>query len=207
MATSAMFSITVGGLSFTPSASPITISAPGQMGSQLTTVTGENGFAGMVTLMATVTGEPANAIDLPTCSFGAPDSNFTAPNIITFTNIATIGTATMTCSSTAAVSRVLFRPSNRPVGPDWPLAAAAASLVCFLLLLSVPRQRRWGFAPLAVLFVVIVAAGVGCGGGGTSGGGGGGGNAGTTPGSYTVTVTATPSSGAAQSTPVRVNVN
>ena len=65
----------------------------------------------------------------------------------------------------------------------------------FFVLLGVPAQKRWGFAPLAVLLFVIVAAGVGC----TSAGNANlGGNSGTTRGTYTITVTATPAPGGAQ---------
>jgi hypothetical protein len=192
-------------LSPTSNTATINISSPGQSATQLITVTGQNGFSGTVTLSAAVTGEPSGAVDLPTCSFGAPDLNFTAPNTITLSATATTGNATMTCSSTAA-SAALFRPSNRPFGRDWPLAAAAVSLVCFFFLLAVPRQRRWGFAPLAVLLVVLVAAGVGCGGSSSSGVSSSG-NPGTTTGAYGITVYATPSIGTAQpSTVVTVNV-
>jgi hypothetical protein len=111
----------------------------------------------------------------------------------------------MTCSSTAA-SGALFRPSNRPFGRDWPLAAAAVSLLCFFFLLGVPRQRRWGLAPLAVLLVVLVAAGVGC--GGSSGGSTGVTNPGTTQGAYTIAVTVKSSTGTVLGTTIiTVNVD
>jgi hypothetical protein len=193
------------GLNLSPRSNTVTdtITSPGQSTTQLITVTGANGFAGSVILSYAVTGEPAGAVDLPTCSFGAPDLNFAAPNTITLTATSETGNATMTCASTAA-SGALFKPSNRPFGRDWPLAAAAVSLFCFFFLLGIPKQRRWGFAPLAVLLVVLVAAGVGCGGG--SGGSTGVTNPGTTIGAYTITVTATPSIGSATSSVITVNV-
>jgi len=199
--------VTVGsaGINLSPgcSSATITIGAPGQSGSCLITVTGANGFNGTVALSAAVTGAPASAVDSPTCSFGAPDSNFTAPSTIALSTTSETGNATMTCSSTAA-SEILFGPSNHPSGRNWLLAVVAVALALFFLV--VPKQRRWKLVPLAVLVAVVVTAGVSCGGGGSSGGGSGGGNPGTTVGAYTVTVTATPSVGTAQSTAVTVNV-
>jgi subtilase family serine protease len=182
----------------------ISIGMPGQSGTCLITVTGANSFAGSVTLACTVTASPAGATDLPTCSFGAPASaNFTAPNI-TLSATAPTGNATMTVASKAYHAAV-FRPSNHPFGREWPLAAAGVSLIYFFFLLGVPRRRRWRFAPLAVLLVVVVAAIAGCGGGyGISISGGS--DPGTTVGAYTVTVTATPAGGTAQTTAITVNV-
>ncbi len=207
-ATSGTLSITVNGLSFTTSASPINLSIPGQSGSQLITLGGTGITSSVtVTLSCAVTGSPAGAVDLPTCSFSTPGTNFSAPNIITLSNTATTGTATLNIASTAVTSALYRLPSNGPSGRNWPLAYGAISIVCFLLMLCVPKQRRWAFAPLAVLLVMVVVAGVGCGGGGTSSGGGGStGNPGTTQGAYTITITATPSTGAAQMTTVTVNV-
>jgi hypothetical protein len=184
------------------STAPISISTPGQSGTCLITVAGTNSFAGSVTLTCAVTASPAGAVDLPTCSFGAPDStNFTAPNAITLSASVTTGNATMTVASTP-VQGAMYRPSSRPFGRDWPLAAAGISLIYFFLLPGVPRRRSRGFAPLAVLLVVVVVAVAAC--GGSSNGGGS--NPGTTVGAYTVTVTATPAGGAAQTTAITVNV-
>jgi hypothetical protein len=182
----------------------ISITAPGQPGTCVITVSAVNGFAGTVTLACAVATQPSGAVDLPGCSFGAPDSSFTAPSTITLSASATSGNATMTVTSMAAHS-ALFRPANRPSGPNWALGAAAASLLCFLLLLCVPRERRRGYALLVVLVIVVVATAVSCGGGYGSGNTGGG-NPGTTVGTSTMTVTATPSSGTAQTTVITVNV-
>ncbi len=182
----------------------ISIGMPGQSGTCLITVTGANSFAGSVTLACTVTNSPAGATDLPTCSFGPPDVSFTAPNMITLSATAPNGNATMTVASMAYHAAV-YRPSNHPFGREWPLAAAGVSLIYFFFLLGVPRRLRWRFAPLAVLLVVVVAAVAGCGGGyGISINNGS--NPGTTVGAYTVTVTATPAGGTAQTTPITVNV-
>jgi hypothetical protein len=182
----------------------ITISSPGGSGTCVITVTGANGFAGTVGLSYSVNSTPAGAVDVPRCTFGAPDLNFTSPNTITLSAASTTGNATMTCSSMAP-SGVMLRPSNRPSGRGWPLTGGAITVVCFLLLLAVLKHRRWGLVPLAVLLFVVAAAGVSCSGGGY-GGGGGTSNLGTTTGAYTLTVTATPRSGTATTMTVTVNV-
>jgi pro-kumamolisin-like protein/Big-like domain-containing protein len=184
--------------------STISVPAPGRSGTCLINATGANGFTGTITLTTALTNSPANAKDVPTCSFGAPDVNFTSPNIITLTPTSESGNATMTCSTTAA-SQVLLRPSSRPIA-GWPFASAAVFLACgSFFLLAARRLRRWGFVPLAVFLVMIGVALAGC---GSSNGGGGGGqtNPGTTTGNYTFTITATPSAGTAQTTTVTVNV-
>lgn len=174
----------------------ITISAPGGSGTCVIAVSGANSFAGAVTLSAAVTVEPSGAVYFPVCTF--------APVTITLTTNGT-GNSTMTCSTTATSG--LYRPSSRPGGRNWPLVGASVSVICFLILVSVPRQRRWKLVPLAVLLVVVVAAGVSC----SSGGGGGTGvntpPPGTTTGNYTIAVTATPPSPAtATTTTVTVDV-
>lgn len=178
----------------------ISVSAPGMSGSCLITVAGANGFAGTVTLAPALTNSPANAKDAPTCSLGAPDQNFTAPNTITLSASSASGNATMTCATTAA-SGLALRPVRPPAG-EWPWAGAAVSLACALLMLILQKERRWRFVPLAALLVIAGAALVSCG----SSGGGGQTNPGTTTGAYTFTVTATPSAGTAQTTTVTVNV-
>jgi trimeric autotransporter adhesin len=193
----------------TCSGAAIMIMTPGQSGSCLLTVTGANGFNGTVTLTSGITSAPPSATHSPTCSFGAPDQNFTAPNTISLNSGS--GNATFICATTAA-SAVLIQPSSRPPsGPlvqlmyrGWPLAGVGVSIACFLVLLAAPKPRRWKLVPLAVLLVVMGATLVSCG----SGGGGEGtiGNPGTTTGTYTLTVTVTPSSGTPQSQAITVNV-
>jgi hypothetical protein len=182
----------------------MTVGAPGQSGTDLITVSGSGGFSGTITLSSAVSMTPPSATDIPTCSFGAPDQNFTAPGTITLTTTSETGSATMTCATTAA-AHIVPGPSSRPSGRVWPLASAAISLAGIFFLLMVPSQRRWKLVPLVVLLAVVAAAGISCSGGG-SGAGGGVTNPGTTTGTYTFTVTATPSIGTAQTTPITVNV-
>jgi hypothetical protein len=206
-AVSPSVSVAVGTIGVSPgcASSTIAISAPGQPGSCLITATGATGFVGTVTLSVALTNMPTGALDVPTCnSFGAPDQNFTTPNIITLTSTSETGNATMTCSSTAA-SGIVLRPSNRPLGTGWFLAGATISLACFLLLLTLQREKRWRLIPLVALLVIAGAALMSCG-SSSSGGGGGQSNPGTTTGAYTFTITATPSSGTAQTTTITVNV-
>jgi hypothetical protein len=197
------------GVNVTPgcSSATILIAQPGQSGTCLITVTGANSFAGTVNLSAPFNMTPPSATDLPTCSFGSPDVNFTAPSTITLSTASETGNATLTCNTTAA-SGVAFRPANRPAnhppGHGWPLAGAAFALTCLFFLLVVPMQRRWRLVPLAGLLAVFAVAGVSC--GGSSGGTTTVTIPGTTTGTYTILVTATPSTGNASSTAITINV-
>lgn len=202
------FSIAVGGVMFSGGPASISITQ-GSSGTQLVTLNALNGFNGTATLSAVVTSSPSGASGLPVLSFTTPDSsNFTSgANVLNF-SAATTGNATLNVATTAATSGALNRPpADPPVNRNWPSAALAVSLAGFFFLLwGVPAPKRWGFAPLAVLLVVIVAAGAGCSSGGSANTAG---NPGTTPGTYTITVTATPAPGgtqAAQTTTVTVNL-
>jgi subtilase family serine protease len=190
--------IAVSGFNFTTgSLSPITISSQGLSQTGFLTLNVLNGFTGTATLSANITSSPSGAIDLPVLTFTTPSSNFSsANNTMTFSNTATTGTVTLNVATTA--HSALFRPPVVPLGRGWPLSAAAASLVCFILLLAVPRQRRLRFVPLVLLLVIASAAAVSCSSGSGGGGGGGGGGTGTTIGNYTITVSAAPSPGGPQ---------
>jgi hypothetical protein len=209
--TSTGVTITVGtpGINLSPASntSTITIASPGQSASQLITVTAGNSFVGSVILSCAVSAEPMNAVNLPTCSFGLPGQNFTAPQTITLTTSSTTGSATMTVTSTAAhAGSIQTSPAGGPSGHGWIVAAGPVALAWILLLFVIPKQRRLEFSPLALLLFVVIAAALGCGGTSSGGNGQGVGNPGTTTGAYTITVTATPSTGAAQTTAIGVNV-
>ncbi len=183
--------------------STITIASPGQSGTCLVTVTGANNFSGNVTLTCGLSGGPAGAADLPSCSFGAPDSNFTAPGTITLTSNSQTGTATLMVGTTAA-SHLLAPPSQRQ-GPNWLLISEiGAALACLFLLAVASRERRGVVTFAAVLFITMAAI-TGCSGGNASGTGITG-NPGTTTGAYTITVKVTPAGGTATLLPVTVNV-
>ena len=207
-AISSAVTVTVGtsGINVSPgcSSSTITISSPGASGSCLISVTGANGFSGTVALTCGVSSSPAGASDLPTCAFGAPDSSFTSPGTLTLSTTSETGTATLTVNTTAAAG-VFGAPSNRRLGPNWlPIGEAGAALAC-LFLLGIAGQKRRGMVLLGMALCAVILVGTSCS-GGNSGGGTLPTNPGTTVGSYTITVTSTPSGGAAQPTPITINV-
>ncbi len=197
--TSSPITVNVGiaGINVSSCAGGISIGTPGQSGTCLITVSGANGFSGTVTLSATVASGPSGAVYPPSCS------SFSASNMITLSSSTTSGSATMTCSTTAAAG-LMAPPSARPFGRGWPLAGVAVVLSGLFLFAATRRERRWSLVPLTILLAVIVLAGVSCNGNGYNPGGGS--HPGTTAGTYTVTVTAMPSSGTAQTTTVSVVV-
>jgi hypothetical protein len=106
----------------------------------------------------------------------------------------------MTVASTAAHG-IVFKPANRPQGPNWFLVSEVGAFIACLFLLAITAQKRRGFILLAIAFFAVVAVGTGC---GSSNGN----NTvpATTAGAYTVTVTATPAGATPQMTAVTVSV-
>jgi trimeric autotransporter adhesin len=199
-AASGQATVTVTNPTFALSGTAVTISSPGATtgNTSTITVTPGGGFTGGVALTAIVTSSPSGAINPPTLSFGSSTP-------VTISG-ATVGTATLTISTTAATSSASLLPRHLRGG--WYVTGGVA--VAGLFVLGIPRRRRnW----LSMLSVVAIFAGVaivlaGCSGSSNSGGNGGGGttgNPGTTPGAYTVTVSG--SSGAlATTTTITVTV-
>jgi len=203
--TSSAITVSVGvpGITVSSNTGTINIPAAGQSGTQIITVSATNGFAGTVTLSCAVTSSPSGAVSLPTCSFGMPGQNFTAPNIIALSSTNTSGNATMTVATTAAKGIVL-RPANRTQSPNWYLVSEVGAFFACLFLLEISVQKRRSFVMLAMLLFAVVAVGAGC---GNPSSGGGTKTPATTSGAYTVTVTATASGNVtAQTTAVTVNV-
>jgi len=170
--------------SFAISGTNVTIATRGATTGNVSTitVTPTAGFTGIVTLSASVTASPAGAQYLPTFNFGT-----TNPVQITST---TLGTATLTISTTAATHGALSYPVRG--GNPWS-AIGGAALGCILLIGIPGRRRRWQtFLGMAALFATLSSGILACGGGGgsSSKGGGNGGTtvAGTTPGTYTVKI-------------------
>ncbi len=198
-----------------PNVTIITVPAPGRSANTPITANSTT-FSGNVTLTCSVapaaTGMPVN--DLPTCSFTL---NGTANSVITLNQASnppvTSGQRLLVVNTTAASALVApFRPPQN--GPNNRVLLEIAAVLLALLLgsfwTSLPARRLSGVACLAALVIFVMVGAVSCGGGsGISNGGIGrnGSNPGTTVTSYTVTVTATPSSGSAVQTVVQVNVN
>ncbi len=179
-------------ISLASATNPINISAPGQPGMSIITVSGSNlTSADNVTLTCAVT--PTNLSDTPTCSFNT--------NPVALSNTTTSGQSTLMVSTIRPSA--LFKPASRPRGPDWFVISEVGAFIACFFLLGIAAKKRRGMVTLAMLLFVVIAVGTGCGGGSS---GGGGGNPGTTVGAYTVTVTATPASGTAQTTTITVNV-
>ena len=182
------------GPGFTITATPVTIEAGATTGNTSTiTVTPSGGFTGSVALTAAVTSSPAGAQDSPTFSFDS-----TSPVDITGSSA---GTATLTITTTAAVGCSQAQQRHREV--PW-YTAGGAILACIMLFGIPARRRRWRAALGMAALLIIVAGGLlACGGGSSSTCNGI--SPGTTPGSYTITVTAT--SGATTATgPVSLTV-
>jgi hypothetical protein len=202
--TSAAITVSVGvpGINLSSSTGTINIPAPGQSGTQLITVSAANGFTGAVTLSCAMTSSPSGAVSPPTCSFGMPWQNFTAPNVITLSSTNTSGNATMTVASSAAQG-IVFKPTSRPQGPNWFLVSEIGAFMACFFLLGISAQKRRSLVLLAMLLFAVIAVGTGC---GNSNSGGSSAHPATTIGAYTMTVTATPAGGPAQTTAITVNV-
>lgn len=174
---SAVYTINLPPPTFSITGTTVSLSAGAATGNTSTiSVTPAAGFTGPVTLTATVSSAPANAIDAPTLSFGS-----TSPVSISGT---TAATATLTITTTAPTMSSLHRPNVR--GNGW-LAAGCASLA-FVVIFGVPRhKRRWPlFIGLLFLLAAVTNVTVACGGSTP--------NVhhsipGTTTGAYTITVT------------------
>ena len=156
--------------------------APGAMtgNTSTITVTPTGGFTGSVALTATISSSPASAQNLPVLSFGS-----SSPVTISGSDP---GTATLTISTTAPLNSASAKPST---ASPW-YFAGGGSLAC-ILLIGLPRRRKWqmmvGIAGLLVAFGAGLSACSGGGGGGQSSGGTT--NSGTTPGTYILTVNPT----------------
>lgn len=157
---------------------------PGATSTGITfTITPFNGFTGAVTLTAV-----NNNLGNFTPSFTVTPVNITS-------GAATTSFVVKASSTSANLTKPNFAPFQHPSGKaPWYAAGSGATLAC-VLLLTLPRRRRWG-ALLAVLISVAALAAVGCGGtststsGGGSGTGGGTGSTNAQAGTYTFTITA-----------------
>jgi hypothetical protein len=172
------------------SPTPGTVS-PGGSATSTITVTGTGGFTDTVTFSCSVAPQNAPA---PVCSLG--------PASVSLTSTTASATATATVSTTAATAALrhsssIFYALLLPIGGMTLLGVGFGS-----------RRKK----VLGLLLVFLMASGLlflaSCSSGSSSsGGGGGGGQSGTPAGTYTVTVTGTPTSGTAQTTTFTLTVN
>lgn len=168
------------------SASNVTIAAPGATtgNTAIITITPVGGFTGNVDLTAKVTSSPSGADYLPTVTFGA-----TTPVAITGAGAVT---ATLTIGTTAPATAALVPPA----GPHHNWIAGSGTALAFLVLIGIPaRSRRKASAWFAVLLLLVAVAATATGCSSTNLGSqppATSSTVGTTPGTYTVTITATP---------------
>jgi hypothetical protein len=173
--------------SLTPCTGAVTVQ-PGAVGPGVAfTITPVNGFTGTVNMIAT-----NDNLAGATYTFSVSPVTITS---------ATAGTTSfvLTASEVGAALRAQLKGvSNhpRPGRTPWYAAGSGATLAC-MLLLTVPRRRRWGTL-LAVMLSVAAFTAIGCSNNTSTTGGGGGGTTPTTPtpaGTYTFTVTALSTTG------------
>jgi len=165
--------------SISPCTAAVTVQ-PGAVGTGITfTITPANGFTGAVNFTAT-----NNNLAGATTAFTVSPVTVSSTTGVTTSFVFTASTPTTTAQ--------LKPDSNHPRSgrAPWYAAGSGATLAC-MLLLTMPRRRRWG-ALLAVVLSVAALTAVGCSNTSTTGGG-------TTPtnpntptaaGTYTFTITA-----------------
>ncbi len=157
--TSPVTPLTVSDFSLSANPSPVTISAPGQTGNSIISVTPQNGFVDIVRLTV-ASGCPAGA----TCTFSSPFVYMTSASGMSDT--LTISTTASTDAPPTRQPRVppIFRS---PAGYLW-LWAGSLALV---MLLSSSAIRRRPAPLLLATTLFMVALWAACGGGGGGGGG------------------------------------
>jgi subtilase family serine protease len=169
--------------SITPCTGSVTV-ASGATSTGITfTITPFNGFTGAVTLTAV-----NNNLGAFTPSFSVTPVNITSTTGVTTSFIVKAS------QTTAQLIQPRLTPFQRhPSGKaPWYAAGSGATLAC-MLLLTIPRRRRWA-GLLAVVLSIAALTAVGCGGNTSTTGGGTGGGTGTTTnaksGTYIFTITA-----------------
>ena len=178
----ATFAIATGSTTVTVSPFVIEVPAisaitPGGDGTATITATAGSTYSGTIDLSCALTGSPAGAASLPTCSFNPPTLTLTPGGT---------GTSVLTVTTIAATTAFAQPAGNGLWGMGSGVVLAA------MLMFGIPSRRRRWLSMVVLLFVVAAAGAIGCGGHSSSGGGGTG-TPGTTAGTYTFTLTATDS--------------
>jgi hypothetical protein len=170
--------------SITPCTGSVTVASGATSSGVTFTITPANGFTGAVTLTAV-----NNNLGAFTPSFSVTPVNITSATGVTTSFIVKAS------QTTAQLTQPRLTPwQHHPSGKTpWYAAGSGATLAC-MLLLTVPRRRRWA-GLLAMVLSLAVFTAVGCGGntsttGGSGGGSGTGGTTNAQRGTYTFTITA-----------------
>ncbi len=187
--------VTVTAVAFTLSAtSPNPASVTRGIGSSSTlTVSSKNGYVGSIALTCAVTGSPAGAVNLPSCTIA------TSPIVLSATT--TTATTTINITTTQPVAAL-----ERPRTGGW--EGAGGAVLALLVFFGIPSRRRGWRGLVALLLMTAAFLSVSaC--GNSGGNGGGGGNPGTTAGNYTFTITgtATPAVTPSPTTTLTLTVN
>jgi hypothetical protein len=171
--------------SITPCTGAVTVASGATSTGVVFTVTPFNGFTGAVTMTSV-----QNTVGALTPSFSVTPVNITSASGVTTSFIVKASQTT-----TAQLTQPRLTPFQRhPSGKaPWYAAGSGATLAC-MLLLTMPRRRRWA-GLLAVVLSLAALTAVGCGGNtSTTGPSTGGGTGSTTTnaksGTYTFTITA-----------------
>lgn len=161
------------GISLIPAGSPITI-AHGASGSSIVAIVPQNGFTGTVNLSCAVS-SPSGAIDPPTCS---------VPTSVSISGTTAVS-ATVSFATTSSASN---RFSGAGPSSIFSRKLGGAVLACALLLIGNPARRRKVLLSLLIAMVLVLPLAACSGGGGSKSA-----PVSTTPGTYTVTLTGSPS--------------
>jgi hypothetical protein len=169
--------------SITPCTGSVTVAAGATSTGVVFTITPANGFTGAVTMTAV-----NNNLGAFTPSFSV-----TPVNITSATGVTTSFIVKASQTTTAQLTQPRLTPFQRhPSGKaPWYAAGSGATLAC-MLLLTLPRRRRWA-GLLAVVLSLAALTAAGCGGNTSTTGGSTGGGSTTTNaqrGTYTFTITA-----------------
>ena len=169
--------------SITPCTGSVTVASGATSTGVVFTISPVNGFTGAVTMTAV-----NNNLGAFTPSFSV-----TPVNITSATGVTTSFIVKASQTTTAQLTQPRLTPSHHPSGTvPWYAAGSGATLAC-MLLLTLPRRRRWA-GLLAVILSAAVLTAVGCGGNTSTTGGTPSTGTGTTTnaksGTYTFTITA-----------------
>ncbi len=169
--------------SITPCTGSVTVASGATSTGVVFTIAPVNGFTGAVTMTAVM-----NNLGSLTPSFSVTPVNITSTSGVTTSFIVKASQTT-----TAQLTQPRLTPSHHPSGTvPWYAAGSGATLAC-MLLLTLPRRRRWA-GLLAVVLSAAVLTAVGCGGNTSTTGGTPSTGTGTTTnaksGTYTFTITA-----------------